>query len=52
MEKKKLLEKATKKPKEQPLLTGVFQREKGNLESSRLFELYEHSLLYYTVPLS
>jgi|JI6StandDraft_1071083.scaffolds.fasta_scaffold03488_4 hypothetical protein len=51
MEKKKLLEAVSKnsRPKEDLILSGIFMKVKGDPSSSRLVELYERQLLYYTV---
>lgn len=53
MEKKKLLETANKnfRPKEELLLSGIFMKVRGDSSSSRLVELYERQLVYYTVTL-
>ena len=54
MEKKKLLETISKnfRPKEDLLLSGIFMKVRGDPSTSRLLELYERQLLYYTVILS
>lgn len=51
MEKKKLLESVSKsfKTKEELILSAVFLKVKGDPTSSRLFELYDRSIVYYTV---
>ena len=49
MEKKKILESVKTKPKERPLASAIFLKERGNNSSAALFELYDKFVIFYTV---